>query len=287
MIRTIVDSRFRLDGGAMNGIVPRALWSRPHPPDDQGRIELVMRVTLFEEREAGLLWLVEAGMGDGWSEKETGIYAIERPGGGIAAGLEKLGIAAADVTGLVLTHLHFDHCAGAFTRRGGGLSLTFPDAKIYVQRRQMDWALRPPLKDLGSYRAGDMELLAASPNLVLLDGEARLSDAVSVSPLYGHTDAMQTVTLRSSGETFVVAADLIPMFSHVRIPWVMAYDNFPLTTIEEKKRFLERAAAESWTLISVHDAAHEAARIRKTGELRFEALSANLESTYRTDDPTI
>ena len=260
----------------MNGIVPRALWSKPHPPDDQGRIELVMRVTLFEEKEAGLLWLVEAGMGDGWSEKETGMYAIEKLEGGIAAGIEKLGIAASDVTGLVLTHLHFDHCAGAFTRRGGKPRLAFPNAKIYVQRRQMDWALSPPLKDQGSYRAGDMELLASSPNLVLLDGEARLSDAVSVSPLYGHTDGMQTVTLRSGGGTYVVAADLIPMFSHVRIPWVMAYDNFPLTTMEEKKKFLEQAAAESWTLISVHDAACEAARIRKTGDLRFEAVPASL-----------
>ena len=276
MLTTIVDAHFLLDGGAMNGIVPRALWSRPHPPDADNRIDLVMRLTLFEEKASGRLWLVEAGMGDGWDEKETGIYGIRKVDGGAVPQLRRRGIAPEDVTDLILTHLHWDHCAGAFTHEGGSIRLTFPRARLHVQRRQLDWALSPPLKDAGSYRAEDMALLASSPGLTLADGEAALSPAVSVAPLFGHTDGMQTVSIREGGETFVVAADLVPMFSHVRIPWVMAYDNRPLVTIEEKTRFLEEAAGRGWTVISVHDADTAAARIRRTGEGRYEAVPVDL-----------
>jgi glyoxylase-like metal-dependent hydrolase (beta-lactamase superfamily II) len=277
MLRTIVDSEFLLDGGAMNGIVPRVLWSKPHPPDGQGRIRLASRVTIFEEKAAGRLWLIEAGMGDGWDEKKTDIYGIKKIAGGLKAGLAQAGISPGDVTDIVLTHLHFDHATGAVTHEEGGTRLAFPDAKIHVQEKQLAWALSPSMKDSGSYRPGDIEILASCGRLVPVDGPRELSPSLSVSPFHGHTEAMQTVTIRDGDETFVVAADLVPMFSHVRIPWVMAYDNRPLQTIEEKRRFLEEAAAKRWTVISVHDALTPAAKIIRTGEDRYEAEPVELQ----------
>ncbi|MFH1435439.1 MAG: MBL fold metallo-hydrolase [Pseudomonadota bacterium] len=266
MIRAIVDCEFLLDGGAMNGIVPRALWKKHHPPDDEGRIELVCRCHVFEDKKDGRLWLVEAGMGDGWSEKERQIYGIRPVEGGvtIASGLKKIGYAADDVTDLVLTHLHFDHAAGAVTREDGRTRLTFPRAAIHVQRSQLDWALAPSARDADSFRPDDVKFLASSKNLALVDGAKKLSDTVSVDPFYGHTQGMQTVTIRCSGGTVVVAADLIPIFSHVRIPWVMAYDNHPLKTIEEKTRFLRQAEDLGWIIASVHDAKIPAATIPLT-----------------------
>jgi glyoxylase-like metal-dependent hydrolase (beta-lactamase superfamily II) len=276
MIRTITDSHFLLDGGSMNGIVPRVLWVKAHPPDERGRITLASRVTLLEEKASGRIWLVDAGMGNGWSGKLADIYGIEKVEGGLAEQLAGRGVSPEDITDLVLTHLHFDHSAGAVARENGRMRSAFPNAKIYVQKKQMQWALSPSVKDAGSYRKEDVEFIAASKHLVLVEGPERLSDSVSVRPVYGHTEGMQTVSLERDEKTFVVASDLIPMFSHVNIPWVMAFDNHPLVTIEEKRTFLEEAVKRDWTVISGHDAHAPAARIRKTGEDKFEYTPVDL-----------
>jgi glyoxylase-like metal-dependent hydrolase (beta-lactamase superfamily II) len=269
MIRTIVDSRIMLDGGAMNGIVPLPLWSRPHPPDSRGRIQMVTRTTLFSEEDSDRTWLVETGMGDGWDEKQMDIYAIEKIGGGLVGQLRAMGISPEDVTDLILTHLHFDHAAGTLTHDKGQTRLTFPKANIFIQRSQMDWALSPSIKDAGSYRSQDVEYLASCPNVVLLDGSCDLSESVSVTAHRGHTEGMQTVAIREKGQDFVVAADLVPLFSHVRIPWIMAYDNEPVVTVREKTVFLKQAAGEGWIVISVHDAEAPAAKIEEVGENQF------------------
>ena len=269
MIRTIVDSTIMLDGGAMNGIVPLPLWSKPHPPDDRGRIEMASRVTVFRNDASGRIWLVEAGMGDGWDGKQIDIYGIAKVGGGLTAQLGAMGISSEDVTDVILTHLHFDHAAGALTHENGRTRLTFPRANIFVQRSQMDWALSPSVKDAGSYRERDIEYLASCPNVMLLDGSGDLSASVSVTSLRGHTEGMQTVSIREQGQEFVVAADLIPLFSHVRIPWIMAYDNQPIVTAAEKAAFLKRAASQGWTVVSVHDAQTAAARIEEAGDNQY------------------
>jgi len=269
VIRTIVDSSVMLDGGAMNGIVPLPLWSKLHPPDDRGRIEMVSRVTVFRDDASGRVWLVEAGMGDGWDGKQIDIYAIAKMGGGLSAQLGEMGISAEDVTDVVLTHLHFDHAAGAVTHVNGRTRLAFPKATIFIQRSQMDWALSPSVKDAGSYREKDIEYLASCPNVVLLDGSADLSTSVSVTSLRGHTEGMQIVSIWEQGHEYVVAADLIPFFSHVRIPWIMAYDNQPIVTAAEKAAFLKRAASRALTVISVHDAQTAAARIEEVGDSQY------------------
>jgi len=277
MFVTIVDSDFWLDGGAMHGIVPRPLWEKRHPPDDRGRIRMVSRVLLYEEAREGRLWLVEAGVGDGWDAKKVEIYGMRPEGGGLAGELRALGRSPDDVTDVVLTHLHFDHAAGAVTRAGGEARPAFPRARIHVQRRQLEWALRPHAKDAGSYRAGDAQALAASPLLATADGEARLSPTVSVAPVEGHTAAMQVVTIEAGdGRVVQVVSDLVPTFAHLRPAWVMAYDNNPLVSVDEKRAFLARAAARRHVLVSVHDAQQAAVTIRAAAPDLYEAEPCTL-----------
>ncbi len=254
----------------MNGIVPRAIWEKQHPPDDRGRIQMVSRVTLFKDVKHGRLWLIEAGLGNGWTTKQMDIYGIKKVDGGLIGQLANLGIRSEDVTDVILTHLHFDHCAGVVTHEEGSTKLSFPKAKTYIQKKQLKWALKPTLKDLGSFREDDIKFLASSKNLILLEGPANLSDTISVKPLDGHTAAMQTVSIFHVDQTHVIAADLIPFFSHIRLPWIMAYDNYPILTLEEKKRFLKTAVQKEFIVISVHDPLTPAAIILETRENQFQ-----------------
>ena len=270
MIKTVIDSHFLLDGGAMNGIVPRIIWSKQHPPDKRGRIQMVSRVILYKDTKQGRLWLIDAGLGDGWDAKQIDIYGIRKVNGGLVRQLVDLGIHPENVTDIVLTHLHFDHCAGVITHAGGSIGLSFPKAKIYIQRKQLQWALSPSLKDAGSYRQEDIRYLASSENLVTIEGTKNLSESICVSPLFGHTEAMQTVTIQRSEKTYISAADLIPMFSHIRLNWIMAYDNQPILTLEEKERFLNSAVQKESIVISAHDHHTPVARIMKTAENQFQ-----------------
>ena len=276
MLKPITDSEIYLDGGAMNGVVPRTLWSKHSPPDARGRIKLVTRCVLFRDTARGRTWLIDTGMGDGWDEKSQRIYGITKVSGGLPTSLKTAGIAPADVTDVVLTHLHFDHCAGTVTHDGDTVRLAFPKARIHIQKKQLEWALKPSLKDRASYRQDDLSCIAASTQLVLHDGAAQLSPGVSVTPCNGHTAGMQTVTLHSAGTDYVFAADLIPIFSHIRIPWVMAYDNYPVTTMEEKRAFLDRAAALGQVIISAHDPVTEAGRVKRIEANRYELMPVEL-----------
>jgi len=261
MLTTLIDSEIHLDGGAMNGVVPRPLWSKHTPPDEQGRIKLVTRCVLFKEERQGRIWLIETGMGNGWDGKSQRIYGITKVNGGLLPGLAEIGMAPEEITDIVLTHLHFDHSAGTVIHGNDAVRLAFPKARIHAQKQQMEWARNPSQKDRASYRPADLCCIAASEQLVLHDGPTQLSPAVSVNPYHGHTAGMQTVTLRWDGVDYVFAADLIPIFSHIRLPWVMAYDNHPVTTVEEKHAFLDKAAALGQVIISAHDPVTAAGRI--------------------------
>ncbi len=272
MIKTIVDSMFRLDGGAMNGIIPRPLWAKHHTPDDRGRIQMVVRCTVFKENSTGRVWLFEAGMGNNWDPKKTDIYDIKFIDGGITGGLQKLGIKTDDITDVVFTHLHFDHAAGAINHNAEKLTLTFPNAKLHVQKKHFEWAKFPSMKDGGSFFNNDILCMESSGKLNLINGNLELSEAVSVNVYNGHTEGMQTIHIKHDGKTYVVAGDLLPLFSHVKIPWIMAYDNFPIITAREKIEFLKKAAKGDWIIISVHDARFSAAKIRELGPNKYETI---------------
>ncbi|MDI7267038.1 MAG: MBL fold metallo-hydrolase [Myxococcota bacterium] len=262
---TIVDADFALDGGAMMGIVPRPLWEKAHPPDDRNRIALVSRFAVVDDRAAGRLWLVDCGIGRDWGPKETGIYAI-RPRGIDARSLVRAsGFDPDDVTDVVLTHLHFDHCAGLVRRDppDGPASPAFPSAVHHVQAAHVEWARSPSVKDAGSFRADHVAVLASDARLSLAGGDGPLGGAVSVRVASGHSPGMQIVLVETTGGTHVFCGDLVPTWSHVRLPWVMAYDTEPVRTIEEKRRLLSDAADRGWVLVSEHDSRDARARIRR------------------------
>lgn len=250
-VSTIVDSTFALDGGAMFGVVPKALWARQRPPDERNRVRLASRLMLLEGD--GRRILVDTGLGDKWDAKRSAIFGVERVGGGVLEALRARGTDPSSITDVILTHLHFDHAAGTTRLEGEELRLVFPQAVHHVQRRHWDWAHNPTLKDAGSFRAEDFAPLAGSDRLHLLDGDQELFPGIEVVVLCGHTTAMQAVKVSGPEATLFFLADLVPTATHLRWPYIMGYDNEPLVTLAEKQRHLLRAAEEGWLLVFEHD----------------------------------
>ena len=248
----------------MFGVVPKPLWSRSHPADDQNRIQMVTRCLLV--RGEGRVVLVDTGMGAGWSDKERDIYAIENGNRSIMSSLSSLGVSASSVTDVILTHLHFDHAGGAVTRAEGRLAPAFPNATYHVQRDQLSWALAPTLKDRRSYRADDFIPLQKEERLALAGGEAEILPGIRVVPTQGHTIGHQVVRIGEGAGSVLYCGDLIPTAAHVPEPWVMGYDLYPVTTMKEKHALLDRAAGEKWILVLEHDPSRQAVRVARQAD---------------------
>ena len=271
---TIVDADFGLDGGAMMGVVPRALWERPHPPDARNRIRLVSRFVVVEDEGAGRLWLLDCGLGRDWRAKQIDIYDIRPRGEDARALVRGAGLDPDAVTDVVLTHLHFDHAGGVAVRGGdGSLGLAFPRARHHVQAAHWEWARSPTAKDAASFRADHVAVLETSGLVSVVDGPATLGGAVSVRVVRGHTPGLQLSLVEAEGGPYLFLADLVPVWSHLRLPWIMAYDNEPLVTLEEKRGLLGEAAERGWTLISEHDPGAARATVRRLEDGSFEATT--------------
>ena len=264
-IDSVVGGTFGLDGGAMFGIVPRPLWQRSNPPDDRNRIALAARCLLI--RGADRCILVETGIGDKFDDKRADIFAVGFPRGGLIAQLAERGVSAESVTDVVLTHLHFDHCGGTTRRIEDRLELSFPRATHHVQRRQWEWAEAPSGKDAGSYRTEDFGILADAGRLHLLDGDEDLFEGISVHVAEGHTPGMQLVSVRAGDSGLLFCADLVPTRTHLRWPYIMAYDNQPLVTLAEKHRWLPLAADNGDVVVFGHDPECDAAVLRREGDV--------------------
>jgi glyoxylase-like metal-dependent hydrolase (beta-lactamase superfamily II) len=261
-LASVVDGTFALDGGALFGIVPRPLWERRAPPDARNRVRLASRSLLAVDESTGRRVLVGAGMGDKWGAKEIDIYAIDRTSGDLDRGLARHGLRRTDVTDLVLTHLQFDH-AGGVTRRGAGgaLACAFPEATVHLQRRSWHWAQAPTEKDRGSYLAEDLEVLAHCGQLHLSDGPCELAPDLEIIVSDGHTIGQQLPRFHGAGTHLTFCGDIIPTRAHLRVPWVMAYDLHPLTTIEDKKVLLAQALEDDGILFFEHDPEVPACRL--------------------------
>src|SRR5262249_3514990 len=256
-LHAIETGRFRLDGGAMFGIVPKPLWSRLTPPDDRNRIELAARALLLVGR--GRRILVDNGNGSKFTEKQVDIYRLDTKTSDLTSSLARCGCAPADITDVILTHLHFDHAGGSTVRVDGELRPAFPHARYYVQQANWHQALHPTEKDRGSFMPDDFLPLKEHGVLELLDGEGELFPGISLLIANGHPSGLQ-LPLISGGTTNVFyCCDLFPTASHLPLPYIMAYDLRPLVTLEEKKKILPRAFEEGWTLFFEHDPAIEAA----------------------------
>jgi glyoxylase-like metal-dependent hydrolase (beta-lactamase superfamily II) len=271
--RAVETGTFRLDGGAMFGVVPKVLWSKTNPADENNRISMAMRALFVEG--GGHRLLVDSGAGTKLGEKMLCNYVIETAGLGEA--LESNGIPPSSVTDAIATHLHFDHAGGYTYYDGDGHPrLVMPDARHHIQRKQWEAALDPNEKDRASFFEENFRPIEESGRLHLVDGEVELYPGVTLIPTGGHTPGHQVVLVDGGGESLLYCGDLIPLASHVNLPYIMSYDHYPLETLEEKKRMLGRAADEGWILFFEHDPAIAACRVRRTEKGRFE-ISEEIE----------
>ena len=240
-----------LDGGAMFGSVPKPLWSRVHPADDRNRIRMAMRCLLLEGE--GRRILVDDGAGDKMSAKLTDIYGLDHTEHTLERSLAALGLGVEDVTDVVLTHLHFDHAGGSTKRESGVVVPRLPNALFHVQRRNWENAHRPNPREKASYMGENYDPLEQAGRLRLWDGPQRPWTGIELFTADGHTRGQQLVRVSGGGQTLYFVADLIPTRSHVRIPYVMGYDVAAIETMQEKRAFLERAAAERAWVCLEHD----------------------------------
>ncbi len=251
-LEALETGRFGLDGGAMFGVVPRVLWEKSNPPDSKNRIEMALRCLLI--RGNGRVILVDSGIGEKWNDKTRAMYAIDHSRYQLDRALQEKGLSRKDVTDVIITHLHFDHVGGTTSYDGkGGVELTFPNAKCYIQKANLGHAHAPTEKDRASFIGETIEPLEKSGRLVAVEGNFEFAPGVTAWVTEGHTPGQQLVKVTDGKTTVLCCGDTIPTASHVPIPWVMAYDLFPLTTMAEKKEILSLAVKEGWHLFWVHD----------------------------------
>jgi len=256
----LVDGYVRLDGGAMFGVVPKPLWEKQFPADERNRIRIAMNCLLI--RAGGKSILVETGAGDKWDAKTRDIYGLEGDPR-LPERLAARGLKPADVALVINTHLHFDHCGWNTRVVEGKVAPTFPHARYVVQRGELEHARQPTERDRASYLHENFDAVEASGQFWLLEGDREVAPGVEVLRVPGHTRDMQCVRLTAGGKTAFFFADLIPTTAHLAFPWIMGYDLYPLTTLENKKKLIPQAAREDWLCLFAHDPKIPAAYLRQ------------------------
>jgi glyoxylase-like metal-dependent hydrolase (beta-lactamase superfamily II) len=278
---SLSDGTFRLDGGAMFGVVPKPLWQRRAPADERNRIRMGLRPLLVRGERT---LLIDAGIGDKMDDKSVEIYGIDRRRT-LDHDLAALGLARDDIDIVLASHLHFDHAGGFTVRAGvpGGLAPAFPNATYIVRAAEWDDAMHPHERNRASYLAENFAPLAASGCLQLMDGDGPIMPGVRVVRTGGHTMHHQMVMIESGGRTAVFTADLIPSTAHVDVPWIMGYDLYPMDTLAFKRGFVRDAIEREYLIFFEHDPDIAAGYIREeNGRLRVEALSPESTSPETT-----
>jgi glyoxylase-like metal-dependent hydrolase (beta-lactamase superfamily II) len=253
---------FKLDGGAMFGVVPKSIWSRTNPPDDKNLCTWAMRCLLIEDDNK--LILIDNGIGDKQSQEFFKYYYLSG-NDNLIDSIKKAGYSPSDVTDMFLTHLHFDHCGGGVKKDGDKYALVFPNATYWSNKAHWKWATEPNAREKASFLKENILPMQESGHLKLIEpnGKSPLPqfDVLCVS---GHTDQMMVPMIRYKGKIICYVSDLIPSSSHIPVPYVMGYDTRPLITMEEKSRLLDEAAANEYILFFEHDAVSECCTVKQT-----------------------
>lgn len=255
---------FKLDGGAMFGVVPKSLWQRSNPADKDNLIDIAARCLLIENGDR--LILIDTGMGDKQSEK---FFSYYKPWGedNLLKSIKLAGFCAEDVTDVFLTHLHFDHCGGCIKRKGDGFEMVFPNAKIWSNQDHWQWATQPNPREKASFLEENLLPIEQSGHLEMIPGgEGLVSTPLGFDVLFvdGHTEKQMIPFIPYKEETLVFMADLLPTAGHVPLPYVMGYDTRPLLTMEEKALFLTEAANKDFLLFLEHDVYNPLIRVQHT-----------------------
>ena len=264
-VEIVPDCEFRLDGGAMFGVVPRNLWSRTFPPDEQNRIRMNMNCVFIDTGSERVL--IETGIGDKWSEKHVAMYGIDRKRS-LDKSLQAIaGVNANEITIVINTHLHFDH-AGGNTKHdeSGTLVPSFPNARYFISRAEYEHAESPSDRDRASYLVDNWRPLKESGQVELKDADYEVVPGLSMQTHAGHNRSMQCWRLDLGGQTLFGFADLVPTRAHVPFAWIMGYDLYPVETLEAKKRLLPQAAREGWMCLFYHEPDQPLGRIVEEDE---------------------
>jgi|SRR3984893_2834409 glyoxylase-like metal-dependent hydrolase (beta-lactamase superfamily II) len=263
------DGQLLLDGGAMFGVIPRPLWERKMRPDARNRITLGMNCLLI--RAAGKRILVETGAGDKMNAKLRDIYGLDGPR--LLGRLRDHGLEPGDIDIVIDTHLHFDHCGGNTRSEKDKIVATFPNAQYIVQRGEFDHAMAPTERDRASYLPENYAPIHAAGGLSLLDADRSIVPGVEVLCVPGHTANMQCVKLTGGDKTAFFFADLVPTTAHLPLPWIVGYDLYPVTTLENKKKWIPEVVREGWLALFVHDPSVPAAYLRdRNGQWEAEPV---------------
>ncbi len=275
VLHSIETGKFKLDGGAMFGVVPKPLWEKTNPADSKNRIDMSARCLLIEDGEK--LILVDAGLGDKQSEKFFSYYS--RFGDAtLLNSLDSLGFSPNDITDVLFTHLHFDHCGGATKREGDKIIPVFNNARFFCSKSHWEWAtVSPNPREKASFLQENLFPLMESGQLNLYD-----SDEDGVCPelgldlllVNGHTEKMALPKIKYKGKTILFASDLVPTAGHIPVPYLMGYDVRPLVTMREKERILKSVVDEDVLLFLQHDPVNEVVFVKNTEKgVRFDRSS--------------
>ena len=277
---------FKLDGGAMFGVVPKTLWSRTNPADSLNRIDLAARSLLIED--GNRLILIDAGMGNKQEDRffrHFGLYGNDS----LDESIKKAGFARTDITDVFLTHLHFDHCGGAvrWNENKTAYELSFPNARYWSNKQHWEWAVNPNEREKASFLSENLIPIQESGQLCFIETPKTsfASDCglgFGVLFVNGHTEKQMIPHISYRGKTLVFMADLLPTAGHLPLPYIMGYDVRPLQTLEEKKRFLFRAADENFVLFMQHDANNPLITVQHTdrGVRLHESLVTETLNTF-------
>ncbi len=276
-IHPVEAGNFKLDGGAMFGVVPKSLWSRTNPADANNMIDMAARCLLIENGDR--LTLIDTGMGSKQSEKFFGYYYMDHKFN-LDSSLDQLGFSRDDITDVFLTHLHFDHCGGVIqqSKQGDYYEPAFAKAKFYTNSNHWKWATQPNAREKASFLTENIIPIEQSGQLQFIHQSQSFHKAnemdFDILFVDGHTEKMMIPHLNIDGKTFVYMADLLPTAGHIPLPYVMGYDTRPLLTLDEKQKFLERAATQGYYLILEHDPYHEIITVKNTDK------GVRLDQTY-------
>jgi glyoxylase-like metal-dependent hydrolase (beta-lactamase superfamily II) len=253
---------FMLDGGAMFGVVPKTLWSRHYPANERNLCNLSLRCLLIESGNRKIL--VDTGLGSKQDAKFFGYYYLNGTSN-LEGSLQAIGIAPGEITDVVHTHLHLDHCGGTVKLNGEGQpELLFPGARHYVSKTQWKWMLHPNPLERPSYLAENILPMKDSGKMEFLEGEKELAEGVSFKLFNGHTAGLTIPFISFKGSTIVFISDLIPLMAQLPLSWICGYDIQPLETFREKEKFLNEAADNSYILLFQHDLYHQACSVMHT-----------------------
>lgn len=260
---------FKLDGGAMFGVVPKSLWSRTNPADGNNMIDMATRCLLIEE--GNRLILIDTGLGDKQSEKFFGYYHLWGDYS-LDKSLKRYGFHRDDITDVFMTHLHFDHCGGSikWNKNHTSYEPAFKNARFWTNREHWEWAIHPNEREKASFLKENLSPMQESGQLHFIDREenqgSKMLDDLGFGVLFvdGHTDKQMIPHLQYQGKTLVYVSDLLPTTGHIPLPYVMGYDTRPLLTLNEKSAFLDEAAEKGFYLFLEHDAHHEVITVKHT-----------------------